>query len=372
EIGGLVDGAWRTDSSTSVMVPARGYVPYVIPTQTQGDWIRIKTDADVHSATAYFHYTTAPRPAQPPMFQTLPTAEQNAQRSEGLLLASEDRDLTLHFAANVLDETGKIIDSGRYVLRDDMSLHRADDPAAEKALKAQAATTQGFQVDEASVIVLDKGKRYRLPKGPDLFSRPTASGWRRATREVVTERGLMNIHGTFYELPRAGSGGLAKVRPICTHNRMIYDYASWRGMLVLSGNLVATEAGDHYVRSNDGKVGVWVGNIDDLWKLGIPRGTGGPWKDTQVQADVPSDPYLMTGYNQKTVYLSHDQTGEVKFAIEVDFAADGSWHLYDTISVPAKQTIRHVFPAGFSAHWVRVKANKDCQATAKFVYNQPQ
>ena len=45
----------------------------------------------------------------------------------------------------------------------------------------------------------------------------------------------MNVHGTIYELPRPDdSAGFAKIKPICTHNRMIYNFCSWRGMLVLS------------------------------------------------------------------------------------------------------------------------------------------
>jgi hypothetical protein len=36
----------------------------------------------------------------------------------------------------------------------------------------------------------------------------------------------------------------------------------------------------HIIRSDDGKAAVWAGTIDDLWKLGKPSGTGGPWLKT--------------------------------------------------------------------------------------------
>jgi hypothetical protein len=246
-----------------------------------------------------------------------------------------------------------------------------EDSPAEKTLRREWSPARDFQVDAASVIMKDaKGHRYRLPKGPEVLGRPAASGWRRGIREIVTERNLMNIDGTFYEMPRAGSGGLAKIRPITTHNRRIFDFASWRGLLVLTGNLAGAPADGHYLASDDGKVGLWLGNLEDLWKLGPPRGSGGPWHDTTVRAGEPSDPYLMTGYESKKVQLSHDRPTAVRFTIEVDFLANGSWHTYQTVTVPAGQTLTHVFPDGFSAHWVRVTIDSDCKATAWFLYNE--
>jgi hypothetical protein len=186
---------------------------------------------------------------------------------------------------------------------------------------------------------------------------------------VVTERNLMNLHGTFYEVPRDDSGGLAKARPIATHNRQIFDFASWRGMLVMSGVTDGAAAGGHSITSDDGKVDLWLGNVEDLWKLGPPRGEGGPWRNATVRAGNPSDPYLMTGYDRKTVQLSHDRPAAVRFTLEVDFLADGTWHVYQTFAVQAGQTLTHAFPREFSAHWVRVKTDTNCRATAWLLYS---
>jgi hypothetical protein len=140
--------------------------------------------------------------------------------------------------------------------------------------------------------------------------------------------------------------------------------------LVLSGNLAGAAADGHYLAAEDGKVGLWLGNLEDLWKLGPPRGNGGPWRNAAVRAGEPSDPYLMTGYDNKKVRLSHDRPTAVCFTLEVDFLANGTWHACQTVTVPAGQTVTHVFPDGFSAHWVRVKADSDCKATAWFLYNE--
>ena len=94
---------------------------------------------------------------------------------------------------------------------------------------------------------------------------PGPLGDSRVAREVSTERDLFNAHGTFYELPAENiARGIAVVRPICTHNRRIHDYCSYRGLMVVSGLTANVSASDHTVRSEDGRVALWVGVSDDL------------------------------------------------------------------------------------------------------------
>ena len=154
------------------------------------------------------------------------------------------------------------------------------------------------------MIVSQGGRRYRLPRGDARYDRPFATGWPRQLRECVTERFLMNVHGTFYEVPR--ESGLPLIKPVCSHGRQIMDFCTWRGLMVLSGNLAGATPDGHYFRSDDGHAGLWLGSIDDLWRLGKPVGRGGPWLHTAVKADAPSDPYLMTGYDRKRIELAHD------------------------------------------------------------------
>ncbi len=238
EVSSWETATWK--ELACVSVPARGYVFFSVPRSVDGEWIRVTTDRDAARATAYFHYTSPARDAEESLFASLPRAGAAEPRSEGLLRTTNSSDLSFEFAASMLDGSGKVVDRARYVIGADLKLRRTDDAQAEKVLRKQAAAKQEFTVDAASVVMTDaKGRRYRLPKGSPAFDIPSASGPRRTVREVVTERNLMNVHGTFYELPRAESGGLAKIRPIATHNREIFDFASWRGMLAISGNRVA-------------------------------------------------------------------------------------------------------------------------------------
>src|SRR5699024_4244507 len=201
-------------------------------------------------------------------------------------------------------------------------------------------------------------------KGDAAFGNPTAFGKPRSRREVVTERDLFNAHGILYCLPRSSSGGIAHIKPITTHNKRITDFCSWRGLLVLSGcKNDINDQDDHFVKSGDGQVGLWFGDVDDLWKMGKPTGIGGPWKNVKVYADHPSDPYLMTGFDKKRVKISHDQSDSVQFKIEVNFTMHvtgddySRWHMFDNISVSPGEAATYNFPDGFSAHWVRLKAD---------------
>ena len=113
---------------------------------------------------------------------------------------------------------------------------------------------------------------------------------------------------------------------------------------------------------------MWFGNIDELWNWGKPQGWGGPWWEENVEAEVPSDPYLMTGFDKKTLHLHHDADKAMDFLVEVDYLGTGNWKTYQTIQVASGGYEFHVFPDGYSAHWVRVTAKESCRATAYFMY----
>ena len=85
------------------------------------------------------------------------------------------------------------------------------------------------------MIVDDLNRRSRLPLGDETYKELTNQGVLRVCREVATERDMFSCMGTFYELPAENADGYAKIRPISTHNYRINDYASYRGMLVLTG-----------------------------------------------------------------------------------------------------------------------------------------
>lgn len=362
------NGKWTMHAT--VEVGESGYAYYIFPTGFSAEWVRVVSESAAASVSVSFTYSPSRGNAvEPRAIQSLAEAGTDAGRIEAVLYASNDMSLPLQAAAAQLDGQGRIVGTDFYEVQGDMTFHKLTDSAARLDLKGRLAPTRDFEVDAASVIVTDpSGTKYRLPKGRDDFDRPSAFGARRGIREVVTERKLMNIHGSFYELPDERSGGFRKMQPVCTHNKLIYDYCSWRGMLVLSGVRTEGTADEHTIASEDASVKLWLGNVDDLRKFGHPAGRGGPWLDTEVQAGVPSDPYLMAGYLDKSVELRHNLQVPARFTVEVDFRADNVWSRYATVTVQPKETFKLTFPPGYSAHWVRLIADQPMQATAIFTY----
>ena len=188
----------------------------------------------------------------------------------------------------------------------------------------------------------------------------------RLCRECCTERDLLNIGGTFYELPAENAGGFAKARAIATHRSQVYDYCTWRGLFAISGvDPAAAEAGEHFVKSDDGKAALWVGVADDLWKIGKPVGVGGPWLATAVKAGVPSDPYIVTGFDKKQVAIIADKNAKIR--LEFDVTGSGTWIPLYNVEVKAGKW-RSIDLGGIRAYWVRAVADCDCTATVQFKY----
>jgi hypothetical protein len=230
--------------------------------------------------------------------------------------------------------------------------------------------------DNASVILkIFTGGRwsdYRLPKGSHTWDHTSATEWMRI-REVETERALMDVHGIFYELPYHAYGGhIPPIRPIARHLRVVPDFASWRGMLVLAGNQATPMEFNGVMRNptaGQPQAGLWFGKTDDLWAFGRPTGAGAVWRNTAIRAGECSDPFLMSGFDHKVLHLRHDASQGATFTVEVDFLGDGSWASYTTVRVPGTGYAAFTFPPGFSAEWVRVRVDRGGVATAHFIYS---
>ncbi|NQT35870.1 MAG: hypothetical protein HQ581_00185 [Planctomycetes bacterium] len=369
EIDRTGDGTWS--EYKTIAMPESEYAYHVFPEDLDAAWIRLKADRDVSGVTAYFHFGPGGGAVTDrDMFAALADVDEPGPWTSAVVRSEGNDRITLGVLARQVDASGKPGKGQTYHLGPDMKF-QATDSQSESArfLREEVATVeQVIQIDDASVIVTEGNLRVRLPKSHMAYDAAWATGCPRALREVVTERSLLNAAGSFYILPRSNSGGLRRIKPLATHNKRITDFCSWRGMLVLAGCKASAEPNGHYFASDDGNAGLWFGDIDDLWKLGKPRGEGGPWRDAAIKAGDPSDPYLMAGYDRKTVALSHDAKDDVHFTLQVDPAANNTWLPYATIRVPGGETVTHTFPNGFGAHWVRVQADRDCRATAWFVY----
>lgn len=336
----------------------------------KGEWVRVKTDKPT-IATVSFNYTTTDKRGQEydQIFTGLSSVENNNLVS-GLLYSLGDNRRALGLVAQSI-VNGKIINNGYYEMGDSFKLERKEDPKTSALILSKfAIPEQIVTIEEGSVLIIDdKGRRWRLPLGNKAYTPLINNNVLRICREVATERDLFNCHGTFYELPAENADGYAKIRPIATHNFRIQDYASYRGLLVMTGiDVNSGKSNEHIIRSEDGKAAIWAGTIDDLWKLGKPIGQGGPWVNTAVKANLFSDPYLISHYDKKTLNLSHKGTETIKITIEADATGNGDYMEYKNIQVEAGKTVSYTFPDSFHARWIRFASNKDVVATAWLEY----
>jgi hypothetical protein len=243
-------------------------------------WARLSCSSNLVKATAWFSFANEDsRAAQADaMFQGLAEAT-TADLSGGVMRARDKNTRTLALAA--VDAAGN--DVGIYELSGELALKRVDDEALHRHTKESCAIPAGFLTADAASIVLtdDSGRRWRFPRGDASLDQPAGFGPARIAREVATERDLLSAGGTFYELPAENAGGFAKVRAVATHNRRIHDFCSYSGLFLMSGVAADAPANPHILRSDDGRAALWAGAIDDVWKLGKPRGLGGPWRDSK-------------------------------------------------------------------------------------------
>jgi hypothetical protein len=334
-----------------------------------GEWIRVKPESET-TVTLSFNYSDSDERVSSPAQMFKGIAEVKETDVLGGLLYGLGNDRRALGISAVHFENGQETETGYYELDEELNLVAKSDPETNSFIKEKFAIPENVvEIEESSVLVIDdKNRRWRLPLGNDLYKQLTDAAQLRICREVATERDLFNCGGTFYELPAENADGFAKIRPVTSHNFRIHDYASYRGMIVITGLNNDVKPGEHIVVSDDGKAALWLGTIDDLWEMGKPTGKGGPWKNSSVKAGEPSDPYLIGFYDKRSLEISHESTQPVTFKIEVEPIGHGPWMLYKEVTVNPGETFKYEFSANFQARWIRFVADKNCSATAWLRY----
>ena len=350
------NGQWQELSRQSLKNTDHLWVDFLA--DQPGVWLRLKAQEDGSKVSAIFHYRNDdPRTTEAAaMFDGI-AKPGDREVTGGVMLARGAGFRTLRYVT----QTPECYDLGTV-----FDLNPVDDlEGMDWTAKNAAIPTGVLTHDEASILYVDDKGRWRLPRGTAALDQAGPLGVERVCREVCTERDLFNAGGTFFELPAENAGGFAKLRPVTTHNRRIKDYASYRGLLVMSG-LRKDARGEHIVRSSDDKTALWVGAVDDLWQFGKARGEGGPWKNTKVKAGAVSDPYLFTGYDKK--HLTRITDTVTRITVEADITGTGKWVVYRRFDVSPGEDVEHDLPAAFGGYWLRCTSSADANVTAWLKY----
>jgi hypothetical protein len=385
------DGTGNWKELKKISLEKEGYQYYIFKEDLKAEWVRLVANK-TSKLTAAFHFTDQKLKNSTDgkeLFKSLAAIDEVTKVSHVKMFSNKINYNLSVFAGEIDDKTFKATNSYEFLKYNFSFVEGIKDSLSVNALKNKKVGeevgfyTQKLDVskqkkneqdiwseDEASVILQAKSYQLRLPKGHANYSKQFSAKTSRVTREVESERELANICGTFYELPlyKVGKEPLYKMmRPVTTHNKQITEFNTWNGLLVLSGVKMDAEKSEHVYKSDDGNVALWFGGIDDLWSLGKPVGEGGPWKNTQVKANELSDMYLMTGYDDKTVVLEADVDTEFQLYIHINHYSDKPV-LFKIFQLKAGEKTTYKFPKGFSAHWAQLKSNKDCKASAWFIY----
>ncbi len=344
------NGTWTALQEISVQAHESTWVDFTAA--EKGAWVRLSTDKPARGVVASFHYRTEDGRSNlaDDDFRCLAAATTHQRRVGVLRSLGAER-------------IGLVVNNQLFTIDQSLKVCATNDEVALKNITACAPSPMlAIKADVASIIIEEDGKRWRLPFG--TAERELGAG--RFCREVATERDLLNVGGTFFELPARNAQGMAKVRAVSTHARKIEDFCTQFGMLFITGIDAEAKPNQHLLQSADGTAAVWVGAVDDLWRLGKARGQGGPWKNTEVRGGVYSDPYLMSGYDQCAVTVEGNTAATIHLEVDVD--GTGVWLPYTSIKVSPGNPIHHTFPKAFGAYWIRAVADHDMTASVQLEY----
>ncbi|MFC5412935.1 hypothetical protein ACFPMF_26665 [Larkinella bovis] len=223
--------------------------------------------------------------------------------------------------------------------------------------------------DKRSVLLklLDDGQWYtfRLPKATHTYDGSTGvyTEWPRI-REIGNGKMLLDMHGMFYDFPQTFSArNTAGLAPIASHLRYVPDFCHWNGQLVIATDETSLLQNPMAGRSQSN---LWFGKPEELKNWGATSGWGGVWINDDVKAGAVSEPFLINGFGQKIVHLSHNTGKATTFTLEISQKGTNDWQPYQTVTVPASGYAYHIFPATVSANWIRVKSGQDGNATVFF------
>jgi len=353
------NGQWKT--ARKLMLEAHSSTSVSFNAAHRSEWIRVVAERDgVVSVSLAYADPKNKGQRSPALFEGLASVKGKAPQGAVMYALPSSRKLGLLSA------------EGQYYEMDStlQITSVAASPNIQLLKEKIAIPAPLIRLDGSSFLVVDnRGRRWRLPVTDTLQSVRMMQRQTRVVREVVTERDLLHCGGTFFELPADNADGFAKVKPVASHSFAIHDIASYRGMLLMSGaDPLSKTSNAHLLRSSDGRIALWAGVIDDLWKLGRPVGKGGPWTKAQVQSGDTSDAYLFGGYDRRSLEIVNHGITSLTIRMQVDATGDGVWFDGRSFEIKAGQRVGYQLPADLRGKWIRFRAESAGRVSTMLTY----
>ncbi len=198
----------------------------------------------------------------------------------------------------------------------------------------------GWDVRSVMLMTLQDGEwtTYRLPKASHCYD--GAHGWntewpriRKIDDEDVF---LATMHGQFWRFPKSFSADKPYgIRPRSTYLKVIGDWAYWNDRVVFGCD---DNAKSEFLNTNAFKPkssgpglsnsNLWFVKPEQLDQFGDSIGRGAVWLHDDVDANTPSDLYLVGGYESVSIYYAYKADAAPRLTLEL-CDADGVWKKLD-------------------------------------------
>lgn len=239
--------------------------------------------------------------------------------------------------------------------------------------------TMGWDHRSLIFMVLENGKwhSFRLPKGSHSYD--GAHGWNTEwprIREIGEGNTLLaTMHGTFWKFPKTFSTkNSAGIAPRSNYLKVIGDFCRWNDRIVFGcddtakAEFLNKRAAKGHIAAPQSQSNLWFVTPEQLDKLGPVIGRGALWLREDVKAGTTTEPYLLAGYQKKSLHLSRAEDGPpVQVKIEVDAKGNGDWQTAQTVTL--KGVYQWVDLSKISGTWLRLTPSADLKrASASFFY----
>ena len=225
----------------------------------------------------------------------------------------------------------------------------------------------GWDKKSVRLKMLDNGEwhTYLIPKA--TYNNDPPHGWFTEwprIRTVGNGKMMMDMHGMFYDFPETFSASnTAGIRPMGSHLRYIPDFMNWNDQIVLATDETSIQGNP---LAGQPQSNLWFGDYKELSEWGPASGYGAVWLKEKVTGKTPSDPYLMSGFDNRILHLQNSGSTAVTVTLEIDANGDNNWTAFKTIALEKGAYAYHIFDNALKAEWIRLTSDKSSELTAAF------
>ncbi|MEP1489841.1 MAG: hypothetical protein ABJK28_15585 [Algibacter sp.] len=215
------------------------------------------------------------------------------------------------------------------------------------------------------VLENNEWQTFLLPKA--TYNNDPSHGWFTEwprIREIGNGKMMMDMHGMFYDFPATFShNNTAGIQPMGSHLRYIPDFLSWNNQIVLATDETSIQGNP---LAGQPQSNLWFGSRDEIMNWGPKSAYGAIWLNDEVNAEKPSLPFLISGFDHRILHLNNTGDKSVNITIQIDEKGTGDWKTLKQLVLEKEVYKYFIFNHDLKAEWVRLISNETSKLTATF------